>query len=216
MLRAGAQVTEGSGEVGSYGDYLRGRGDTTDAPPPEAVEPRGKWVATEPNILGPFYREGAPYRGKLTPPLEPGDVLLIRGRVWGIDTRKPLPGVTLDLWQANRDGRYDNDDPRLPPAPDVFTNRTRLLTDEQGRYEVETIHPGPYRIGLRQWRPPHIHYLVRAVGYKTLITQLYFKGDPHQSNDAFIRPSLIIDLTAHERDGRTYREGVFDIVLAKA
>ena len=28
----------------------------------------------------------------------------------------PIPYVTLDVWQANAEGRYDNDDPQRPPA----------------------------------------------------------------------------------------------------
>ncbi len=143
-------------------------------------------------------------------------MLLIKGTLWGLDTRQPLPGVMIDIWQANADGRYDNDDPRNPPADDVFVNRARILTDEFGRYEYETIHPGAYKTGPSTWRPSHIHYLVRAKGYKTLITQLYFKDDPHQTTDPFIRESLIIDLNTHQRDGVEYREGVFDIVLAPA
>lgn len=211
-LRADAQPTETSGGLGAYGDYLAERGESVEeppAPPPALVKP-----VTEPNILGPFHREGAPYRAKITPPLEPGNTLLIRGAVWGFDTQQPLPGVTLDVWQANAQGRYDNDDPKSPPAPDVFLNRTRVLTDERGRYEFETIHPGAYRIGPRTWRPPHVHYLVRAAGYKPLVTQLYFRGDEHQATDRFIRASLVIDLEAHKRDNAAYRAGVFDVVLA--
>ena len=30
-----------------------------------------------------------------------GDVLVVRGRVWGYDTRRPLPFATLDIWQAD-------------------------------------------------------------------------------------------------------------------
>ncbi len=214
-LRAGAQPTESSGGLGSYGDYLTDRGESLDQPPDES-NLSSKWSATEPNILGPFHREHAPFRGKLTPPLEPGTVLLIRGTLWDLDTRQPLPGATLDLWQANANGRYDNDDPRTPPAPDIFLNRARVLTDEHGRYEYETIHPGAYKTSPTTWRPPHVHYLVRAKGYKPLITQLYFRGDPHQAKDAFIRKSLIIDLDRLERDQATYEVGTFDIVLTPA
>src|SRR5204863_369909 len=75
---------------------------------------------TEPNILGPYYRQGAPYRGKSTPPLEPGEVIVIRGQVWGHDSKRPLAHAVLDIWQANAKGRYDNDDPhkqaRTPPS----------------------------------------------------------------------------------------------------
>src|SRR4051812_11540006 len=42
---------------------------------------------TEDNILGPYYREGAPFRAKVTPPLMKGTTMLIRGRVWGFDTK---------------------------------------------------------------------------------------------------------------------------------
>ncbi|MEM7626181.1 MAG: hypothetical protein AAF333_11345 [Planctomycetota bacterium] len=212
-LRADAQPTPGSGGLGAYGDYLNAQGESADRPP--TAEALIKPV-TEPNILGPFYREAAPYRAKITPPLEPGVALLIRGTVWGFDTQKPLPGVTLDIWQANADGRYDNDNPKHPPAPDVFVNRARVLTDERGRYEYETIHPGTYKIGPQTWRPPHIHYLVRAQGYRTLVTQLYFHGDPHQATDRFIRESLIINLDTHRRNETEYRTGVFDVVLEPA
>ena len=171
--------------------------------------------ATASNIEGPFYRKSAPFRGKVTPPLEPGKVLLISGRVWGLDTRKPLAGATLDIWQANDKGRYDNDDPRNPPKSDVFVNRTRVITDEQGRYEFETIHPGSYLNG-KQYRPPHIHYRVAADKYRTLITQLYFKGDKYQDVDPFIKDSLIIPLAEQTNGDQKYRSGTFDIVLAKA
>lgn len=211
-LRADAEPTPGSGEAGAYGDYLSARGESADAPPSSVAAPN-ELVATEGNILGPFYRSGAPYRGKVTPPLEPGTILLVRGRLWGIDTRKPRAGVTLDIWQANAKGRYDNDDPANPPAADTFANRTRLITDEQGRYEFETVHPGRYAIGRDVWRPAHIHYMVRHRGYRPLVTQLYFKGDPMNDKDQFIKRSLIIDLAQVKRGDGAYESGVFDIVL---
>lgn len=171
--------------------------------------------ATADNIEGPFYRKFAPYRCKVTPPLEPGMVLLITGRVWALDTRKPLPGAVIDVWQANEKGRYDNDDSTSPPTEDVFVNRARLVTDEQGRYEYETIHPGSYLNGA-QYRPPHIHHRVTADKYSTLITQLYFEGDKYQEKDPFIKKSLIIKLEDKKNGEAAYKVGVFDIVLARA
>src|SRR5262249_53530196 len=106
-----------------------------------------KSAPTEDNILGPFYRAGAPFRAKITPPLEAGIVLVVSGRVWAFDTKKPLPMAVIDIWQANALGRYDNDDPKNPPSKDVFKNRARLITDETGYYEFETVHPAPYKIG---------------------------------------------------------------------
>jgi catechol 1,2-dioxygenase len=221
LLAAEAVPTEASGTLGTYADYLR-QSQRRQTPAGRQVPVMGnpqpaRWDVTEPNIEGPYYRFGAPFRAKVTPPLEPGLVLLISGRVWAHDTRRPLANTVIDLWQANAQGRYDNDDPDRPPAPTVFKNRARLITDENGYYEYESIHPGAYQTGPNTWRPPHIHYWVRHPGYRELITQLYFQGDPHQRDDAFIRPSLIIALA--QRPGpnnTTYKVGTFDIVLARA
>jgi catechol 1,2-dioxygenase len=229
-LRADAAPTEPSGSLGNYARYAgpdhrlfrQQQGNEIERGKAAGLNQRGnfaapeKWVVTDDNILGPYYRAGAPYRGKITPPLEKGTVMVISGRVWGYDTRKPLPGTVLDIWQANADGRYDNDDPANPPAKDVYKNRARLITDETGYYEFETVHPAPYQVGKNAWRPSHIHYLVRAAGYKSLVTQLYFKGDPHNKTDEFIKESLIIEVRPQKTPGGTYETGVFDIVLAPA
>lgn len=213
VLGAGVEPTEASGSLGAYGQY---QNEKTPARPGGAPKP-GNWVATEDNILGPFHRRGAPFRAKVTPPLEPGMVLLVSGRVYGLDTRRPLANAVIDIWQANAQGRYDNDDPKRPPAADVFLNRTRLITDENGYYEFETIKPGPYRIGPQTWRPSHIHYWVRAPRYRELITQLYFRGDEHQKTDNWIKQSLIIDLRDNRTPAKaTYKSGTFNIVLAPA
>ena len=211
VLAAHVAPTEASGDLGRYRAYLQEPRRNAQAGRP------ANWNVTEDNILGPFHRRGAPFRAKVTPPLEPGTVVLIKGRVFGHDTRRPLANAVLDIWQANHQGRYDNDDPKRPPAADVFVNRARLVTDENGAYEFESIKPGPYRIDRTTWRPSHIHYWIRATGYRELITQLYFRGDEHQKTDAWIKESLIIDLREQKTaGGQTYRAGVFDIVLAPA
>jgi catechol 1,2-dioxygenase len=229
-LRADAAPTESSGTLDDYARYAgpdrrlfrQQQGQEIERGKAAGLNQRGnfaapeKWGLTEDNILGPFYRAGAPYRAKITPPLEKGTVLVVSGRIWGFDTRKPLAGAVLDIWQANADGRYDNDDPANPPAKDVFKNRARLVTDETGFYEFETVHPAPYMVGKNSWRPSHIHYLVRAAGYKTLVTQLYFKGDPHNKTDQFFKESLMIEVRIQKTPNGSYESGVFDIVLAAA
>lgn len=178
-------------------------------------QPTSGWSATEDNILGPFHRKGAMFRAKVTPPLEPGRLLVVSGRVWGLDTRKPLSMAVLDVWQANDKGVYDNQDSAHPPSILDFTNRSRMVTDEAGRYEFETIHPGRYKIDATTWRPEHIHYMVSHPGYKTLVTQLYFDGDPHNKADEFIKPSLIMKVNKQTAHGTTYDTVTFDVVLEK-
>jgi catechol 1,2-dioxygenase len=169
---------------------------------------------TESDVLGPYFRKGAPYRAKVTPPNEPGTALLISGRVWGIDSRRPLNAVTIDIWQANAEGHYDNENPQHPPPPHSFKNRVRLVTDEHGRYEFETVHPGPYKMDASTWRSPHVHYRVQREGYTRLITQLFFRGDPYEDSDPFFKQSLTIQLMQEMQNGKPLEIGIFDIVLA--
>jgi protocatechuate 3,4-dioxygenase beta subunit len=210
VLRAGAEPTPEVPDVHGYEDFIALR--TQDKAPlvlADTVKP------TEDCILGPYYLAGAPFRGKVTRPFEPGTVLVIRGRVWGFDTKKPLAGAQLDVWQADAKGVYDDDpNPDHRPKPGTFVNRIRLVTDEAGLYEYETVHPGAYQIGPNAWRPSHIHYLIQAPKYKRLITQLFFKGDKHNATDDFIKDSLIIDVKTVKVGDNRYEAGTFDIVLA--
>ena len=171
-----------------------------------------KLTVTEKNILGPYFRSGAPCRAKISPPMAKGRVLLISGRVWSIKTKKPINGALLDIWQADHEGHYDNDgSSRLDEKE--FLYRSQLISREDGFYEFESILPSRYKIAKNTWRPRHIHYRIKAPGHKELITQLYFKDDPHNKNDKFIHPSLIIPLKDEKGENGTYQSGTFDIVL---
>lgn len=206
------RATESSGSLGDYEAIVKAASGQSSLviPEPDGRKPS---APTEPNILGPYFREAAPFRGKVTPPLEPGVPLVVWGRVLGIDTASPPRGTVIHVWQANADGRYDNDDPSNPPAKGLFCNRARLSIDETGYYEFESIHPGRYRTGPNQWRPAHIHYHVTAPGYEPLTTQMYFAGDPENEHDAFIRPSLIVDIQKFDTPRGAVEVGRFDLVL---
>lgn len=214
ILPAFAKPTQASGDLGEYAAY----GAPTKPPKAEPTKPSATTSSTlaltEDNILGPFYRAGAPYRAKITPPLEKGKVVVVAGRVWSFATKKPISGAVIDIWQANDAGRYDNDDPSRPPKPGVFMNRARVITDETGYYEFESIHPGRYQIGQDLWRPSHIHYMVQAAGHKSLVTQLYFEGDPYNTKDQFIKKSLIVKFQDRKIGDQQAEFGNFNIVLA--
>lgn len=215
LLALGAHLTPSSGDLGAYAQVISQSPQSTSIEIPRAAVPE-RIAATEDNILGPYHRDSAPFRAKITPPLEPGDPLIVQGRVWGLDSRRPLVNAVLDIWQANAAGRYDNDDRSNQPADNVFVNRARLITNETGYYEYETIKPGRYAIGPDRWRPAHIHYLVTAHGYQQLITQMYFDGDPMNDNDDFIKPSLIVAPESVRTENGVFQLGTFDIVLAPA
>ena len=167
----------------------------------------GELKPTVPRDLGPFYRTGAPYRAKVTPPFEPGTVLVVTGRVWSFGTKKPLTGVTLDLWQVdNQTKDYSN-------GNGDFKNRGRLMTDENGAYEFETVHPVPYTPSPSFWRSPHIHFIATAAGHKQLVSELFFKGDDKQDVDRLFHPSLAMTAVTKTSNGQKYEHVVFDIVL---
>jgi catechol 1,2-dioxygenase len=169
---------------------------------------------TEDDVIGPYYRRHAPFSAKISPPMAAGQVIVIAGRIWSFHTKRAIDGCLLDVWQANAAGHYDNDDATHPPGPNTFINRARLNCDDRGHYELETIFPGPYRMDANTWRSPHLHFLVRAIGYRTLITQLFFEGAPYLDTDPFVKRSLIIPLVEVQGETGKYRRGTFDIVLA--
>src|SRR5215510_16380444 len=54
---------------------------------------------TERDILGPFYRFGAPFQTKLAGPNEPGERLFVSGTVYSSDCRSRLPNTLIEIWQ---------------------------------------------------------------------------------------------------------------------
>lgn len=175
--------------------------------PPDPVQVADYLRPTRPSALGPAYKRGAPFRGKICPPFEPGTVVLISGRVWGFDTKKPLQGAILDIWHVDIKGNY-------AMANGDFKNRGRLLTSETGAYEFESIHPVAYPMGNSgRWRSPHVHFQVSCPGYKTLITELFFEGDPRHAEDPLFNKALIVPIVTRSAHGKSYEAAVFDFVL---
>lgn len=160
------------------------------------------------DILGPFYREGAPLRSDLTDPGIEGTRITLEGTVYSSDCSTPLKGAMVEIWHCNADGVYDNDS-------DAFSQRARLLSDDSGSYTFKTIFPGKYLNG-KLYRPAHIHFRVTAPDSKELISQIYFKGDPHIDKDPWAskdHASLrILDLVPSNINGNLFVN--FDIHLA--
>jgi catechol 1,2-dioxygenase len=169
--------------------------------------------ATVSNVEGPFYRPDAPLA---SPPValcasdEPGEVLLVSGRVRAAADGRPLGGALLDVWQTNQAGLYEHEDPEQPD----WNLRRRFHADDQGRYEFRTVMPAAYQIphsgpvgrflaamGRHPWRPAHLHVKVSAPGHQLLTTMLYFQGDPWLHDDTIfsVKPELTVATTRHER-----------------
>jgi len=107
---------------------------------------------TPDQILGPFYpvHKRPDPSGDLTRGADgqaEGVVLDLSGRVLMLDGT-PVVGATVEIWQANRHGRYDHpgDTSDMPLDPN-FQGFGVTTTDAAGRYAFTTIKPTAYRTG---------------------------------------------------------------------
>jgi protocatechuate 3,4-dioxygenase beta subunit len=127
-----------------------------------------------------------------------GQRIIVTGRVldeWG----NPVPGVLVEVWQANAAGRYHHDRDRHPaPLDPNFVGRGACVTSEDGSYRFTTIMPGayPWKNHPNAWRPAHIHFSLQGPAWTTrLVTQMYFPGDPLLPLDPIFN-----SVPAHARD----------------
>ena len=127
------------------------------------------------DILGPFYRPNAPIRSDLTYEGLAGNRIQLRGKVFKSDCVTPLKDALVEIWHCNTEGEYDNE-------TKDYKLRGSWKTNEKGEYFFKTILQGKYLNG-ELYRPAHIHYRVTEKDSSELISQIYFKGDPHIAKD---------------------------------
>jgi hydroxyquinol 1,2-dioxygenase len=180
--------------------------------------------ATESTVFGPFYVEGAPR-------FECGDDIangaagvpcLVRGRVRGADGQ-PVAGARIEVWQADAQGKYD-----VQREEAGHRARGCLTSAHDGSYSFRSVLAEAYPIPddgpvgdmllatrRHPWRPAHLHFLIEAPGYETLITHVFRSGDRYLDSDAVfgVRESLVGDWRP-QPDG-THRLD-FDFVLNPA
>jgi len=179
---------------------------------------------TESTVFGPFYVEGAPAYdlGEDVANGAAGIPCQVRGTVRGLNG-EAVPGAEMHVWQADAEGKYDVQ--RELPAHQA---RGVLHADDRGEYHFRSIlaeaYPipddGPVGDMLRAtrrhpWRPAHLHFMIKAPGYETLITHVFRAGDPYLDSDAVfgVRQSLIADWKK-QPDGNYLVE--YDFVLNPA
>jgi protocatechuate 3,4-dioxygenase beta subunit len=160
--------------------------------------------ATTEDILGPFFSEGAPQTNSIIPIDYEGEKLFLNGRLSNTSCEDGIANVILDFWQADENGDYDNNG---------YNFRGKVLTDEVGNYNLETIIPGKYLNGS-QYRPAHIHLKVQAEGYEDLVTQIYFEGDVSIATDHWASDEAAINRIIPLNSGIAGDWfGTFDIIL---
>jgi protocatechuate 3,4-dioxygenase beta subunit len=137
---------------------------------------------------------------------------------------QPIPDALVDIWQANRHGRYHHEqDPNPAPLDPNFQGWGQIKTDSQGYYRCITIVPGAYPVNGNWWRPPHIHFKVSKRGYHELTTQMYFAGHPLNTKDHLLleipeseRHKLIVSFSkgTSDQESEAYY-GQFDLIVRR-
>jgi hydroxyquinol 1,2-dioxygenase len=193
--------------------------------------------ATEATVFGPFFVEGSPdvgLGGDIASGA-PGEPCWVEGTV--TDTAgKGIPGALIEVWEADADGFYD-----VQYTDERTAGRGHLSADDEGRYCFWAVTPTPYPIpddgpvgrllaatGRSPMRASHLHFMVTAGGFRTLVTHVFPRGDELLDRDSVfgVRDSLVVDFERQAAgtptpDGRAISEGEwsrarFDIVLAPA
>ncbi len=182
--------------------------------------------ATEATVFGPFHVRDSRFfeLGADIANGASGTPCFVRLRIRGVDG-EPVPNAVVDVWHSDVAGYYD-----VQTGQDEFRCRGRLRADAEGKVYFRTVKPAAYPIpddgpvgrmlqslGRHPWRPAHIHFLVEAGGYQTLITQIFENGDPYLDSDAVfgVRSTLIGDYLHHEAgdeyEGRVIREPFYTL-----
>lgn len=118
----------------------------------------------------------------------------MHGRVLCAETGQPIPGATLDVWQAAPNGLYEQQD---PTQPDMNLRGKFATRQPDGAYSLHCLRPTPYPIpddgpsgrllqllDRHPWRPAHVHFVVSAPGFRTVTTQVFDAECPYVGNDS--------------------------------
>lgn len=142
---------------------------------------------------------------------EQGEPLVISGRVLDVKTLQPLEGITLYVYHTDRTGHYTQDGTDNPHRPRL---RGWMRTEADGRYEFQTIKPGPYP---GRNTPTHIHINYAGANRpEDWLDDYWFTGDSRINAETL---KLITgrgggnSIIKLQRDGHGILRGVRDLML---
>lgn len=195
---------------------------------------------TPSSVLGPFHILGAPdlpVGGDLKRDND-GATVIVQGVVQDQDGN-PIKGAEIEIWQTADNGLYSNQD----EGQSEYNLRGHMIVGDDGVYKLTTVRPAPYTVpndgpvgellkatGRHPWRPSHLHFIITAPGFRSLVTEVFPSDDPYLDNDAVfgVREKLIMEYV-EKTDLSEVPEGLeigqnvtmpffkvdFDFVLAK-
>ena len=186
----------------------------------DAINHRLPSGATPSTVLGPFHIDGSPELPLGADMAEGlgGETTFLTGTVRDLEG-KAVAGARLDIWQADAEGLYES---QLGAEEPLL--RAIFQTDADGKYVIRTIAPPGYSIpmdgtvgellketDISHFRPAHIHFLISAPGYETLVTHLFKKGTRYIDCDIVfgVKEPLIVEFNTHPA-GKTPTGEVLD------
>ncbi|MGF6597195.1 protocatechuate 3,4-dioxygenase beta subunit [Paraburkholderia sp. GAS448] len=162
-------------------------------------------------LLGPFFRDGSPHYelgASIVQDNALGSLIFVNGQVLNTQ-EEPIHNAKIDVWQASPVGLYENQDPNQPE----MNLRGHLFTDSNGQFHFRSLRPAGYpvpthgpvgallRIQHRHpYRPAHLHFVVIAEGYSTLISQIFADDAEYLDSDVVfgVTRDLIGTFEQHE------------------
>lgn len=191
----------------------------------DAINNRRPPDATENTVFGPFHVADAPERqmGDCISLDGKGERCRFEGQVLDLQGR-PVAGARIDVWSDNADGFYDVQQPGIQPQ---WNNRGIFTTGADGRYSFIGVKPVSYpiphdgpvgqllaRLSRHPYRPAHMHFLVTAPGFETVVTHTFVGDDPYLASDAVfgVKETLVAPFERID-DAETVWRSSFDFQL---
>ncbi|RSM11284.1 hypothetical protein CDV31_006836 [Fusarium ambrosium] len=182
-------------------------------------------------ILGPFWRADTPIRENGTTITfdtpKDGVVAYLYGTVTSAATGAPLRNASVEVWQASTNGLYEQQDDKQ-----VEHNlRGKFITDSEGRFSFYCLRPTPYPVpddgpagkllqllDRHVYRPAHLHFMVIAEGYKSVVTQIFDSDSGYLDNDSVfaVKDGLTVDFVPRKGDPQANWELEYNMSLATA
>ncbi len=167
---------------------------------------------TTTDILGPFYRPGAPLRTNLRLPGSKGVPIILTGKIFKDDGKTPIHDALVEIWHCDENERYDN-------TSDQYNYRGGQKTKQDGSYAFKSILPVPYMAvpnNEATWRPAHIHMRVSVPDQQDLITQIYFKGGKYVDTDRWASaPQAVNRILRMQKNNSGENQIIFNVTMRK-
>ena len=167
----------------------------------DAINNRKSKNETETTVLGPFHTPSSKMNNgdNIANNVE-GENCIVKGKIVDVNNNA-ISGASIEVWQSGPDGLYD-----VQKEGNLVDLRGTFMSQSDGSYMFRTVKPQYYPIPVdgpvgdllnsldrHPFRPAHVHFMVKANGYKDLVTHAFIDGDKYLESDTVfaVKKSLI-------------------------